>query len=232
MTDPILLVPGHMCDARVFGPQIRAFSRQGAVHVACGARSGSIPAMARDVLDSAPRRFWLAGLSLGGIVAMEIVRQAQERLAGIALIDTNHRAESETVAEYRKLRMARARSGELEAVVRDEMKPHYLADGPSRPDVLKLVMSMAAGFGADVFLRQSEALLCRPDQTDSLLSIKVPCIVMCGAEDALCPPRIHEEMAGIISGAKLAIISGAGHLPTLEQPEATNEVLAEWMGEG
>lgn len=229
MTLPVVFVPGHMCDARVFGPQIEGLSSRLPVHVSWVAGDDSICGMAETALGAAPPRFWIVGLSMGGIVAMEIVRQAPERIAGVAFLDTNHRAESGHVARDREMRMSRAAKGKLEAVIRDEMKPRYLADGPHRTEVLRTVMSMAMEIGTDVFLRQSTALLGRPDQTETLRSIEAPCLVMCGEEDQLCPPRIHAEMAAIVPGARLEIVSGAGHLPTLEQPEATNARLANWI---
>jgi pimeloyl-ACP methyl ester carboxylesterase len=114
-------------------------------------------------------------------------------------------------------------------VMREEMKPNYLAPGPARRDVLDLVMDMAAALGPEVFVRQSRALQRRPDQQATLRKCRVPALVLCGAHDALCPVKRHEFMAELIPDAKLCILGGAGHLPTLEQPEETTQALIDWM---
>ena len=228
MTLPLLLLPGMMCDARLFAPQIAAIHDR-AVTVAPITGADHVAALAREVLDHAPPRFALAGLSMGGIVAMEVMAQAPERVAGLCLMDTNPKAEHPKVAEARQPQMARVRNGELRVVMRDEMKPNYLADGPGRQAVLDLCMDMAEALGPDVFLRQSRALMTRADRQDTLRAVAVPSLVLCGREDALCPLHRHELMAELIPGATLAVIEGAGHLPTLERPEVVTVALSAWL---
>ncbi|MEM8978844.1 MAG: alpha/beta fold hydrolase [Pseudomonadota bacterium] len=229
MSDPIVFLPGLMCDARLFGPQIEALSGQHTVSVGCLTQAQSIEEMARTVLDDAPAHFSLLGLSMGGIVAMEVVRIAPERVRRLALLDTNPKAEHPKVAEGREPQIAAALAGQLEAVMREEMKPNYLAEGPNRAQVLDLVMVMALDLGADVFERQSRALQKRPDQQETLKAVALPTLVLCGKEDALCPVHRHELMADLIPDAELVVLDGAGHLPTLETPEATNQALKYWM---
>ncbi len=225
---PLVLLPGMMCDGRLFSPQIAAFSDR-AVMVAPISAADTITALAAAILRVAPPRFALAGLSMGGIVAMEVMAQAPERVAGLCLMDTNSKAEHPSVAEGRAPQMARVRDGDLRAVMRDEMKPNYLADGPNLGAILDVCMAMAEALGPDVFLRQSNALMTRPDQQEVLCGVRVPTLVMCGREDALCPLHRHELMHGLVEGAELVVIEGAGHLPTLEQPEATNGALGAWL---
>ncbi|MDP5086295.1 MAG: alpha/beta hydrolase [Yoonia sp.] len=229
MNDPLVLLPGMMCDGRLYGPQITAFSYQRAVMTAPLNDHETVMGLATDVLAVAPAKFALAGLSMGGIVAMEVIRQAPERVTRLALLDTNPKAEAPAVALNREPQIAKVRAGQLRAVMRDEMKPNYLTDGPRMGQILDLCMEMAETLGPEVFLRQSRALQTRPDQQETLRKVAVPTLILCGEDDALCPIHRHELMQALIPGSTLTVIKGAGHLPTLEQPDATNEALAKWL---
>jgi len=226
---PLVLIPGMMCDARLFMPQIAAFSGSRDLHLATITDHDRVEALAGAVLANAPPRFALCGLSMGGIVAMEILRQASDRVDRIALLDTNPLAESEAVKVRRLPQMQAVQEGRLVSVMRDEMKPNYLTDGPGRQQVLDVCMDMALGLGPHVFLRQSRALMDRPDQSETLRGADLPALVLCGRDDVLCPVERHELMAELIPGARLEIIENAGHLPVLEQPEATNAALIRWL---
>jgi len=229
MKDPLVLLPGMMCDARLFGPQIAELSSDTAVMVAPITRGDRIEEIASGLLDMLPRRFALAGLSMGGIVAMEILRRAPDRVARIALMDTNPLAETPPIAAAREPQIVKARSGKMLEVMREEMKPTYLAPGPYRKEVLDLVMDMAHALGPEVFIRQSRALQRRKDQQATLRKCRVPALVLCGAHDALCPVKRHEFMAELIPNATLRVMEQSGHLPTLEQPDETTFALREWM---
>lgn len=231
MNEPLVFLPGMMCDGRLFGPQIRHFGRKRAIHIAPITNHESIEDIAVEVLACAPRRFALAGLSMGGIVALEVMRLAPERVSRLALMDTNASSEVPQVAANREPQIARVKAGLLPEVMRDEMKPNYLAPGPNRADVLDIVQEMAIEIGAGVFLRQSRALQRRPDQQKLLSQISVPTLVLCGEYDTLCPVSRHETMAELIPGAVLAVIPGAGHLPTLEQPQLVNKAMESWLAE-
>ena len=231
MNEPVVFLPGLMCDARLFGPQIAELSSDRAVMCAPISQGERIEEIASDLLDVLPTKFALAGLSMGGIVAMEILRRAPERVTRIALMDTNPLPETPQAAAAREPQIIGARSGRLSEVMREEMKPNYLAPGPQRVDVLNLVMDMAAIMGPEVFVRQSRALQRRRDQQSTLRKCKVPALVLCGEHDALCPVKRHVFMAEIIPYAELKVISNAGHLPTLENPDATTEALYEWLAQ-
>ena len=226
---PLVLLPGMMCDARLFSPQIAAFSAERAVQVAPLTQHDTIEALARSVLDNAPPHFALLGLSMGGIVAMEIMQQASERVTHLALLDTNHMAELPEISARREPQIAKVRAGQLRQVMRDEMKPNYLSDGPHQGAILDLCMSMAEALGEDVFERQSRAIQNRPDQQDTLRKVAIPTLIMCGEDDALCPPERHQLMHELVDGSTLHIIQGAGHLPTLEQAELTTQILRQWV---
>ncbi len=182
--------------------------------------------LARQALAIAPPRFSLAGLSMGGIVAMEMVRQAADRLA---LLDTNPRAEAPEVQARRQPQIDRALAGGLDRVMRDEMKPNYLADGPEKAAILDLCMNMALALGPQVFARQSRALRDRPDQQATLAAFSGPALVLMGAGDRLCPLDRHQLMHALMPQCALVIVPGAGHLPTLEQPLATASALRRWL---
>ncbi|MBK9082512.1 MAG: alpha/beta fold hydrolase [Rhizobiales bacterium] len=225
---PLVLVPGMMCDARLWGDLHGSMGRRMVVHAPC-TEADTVEALAAAILREAPRRFALAGLSMGGIVAMEMVRQAPERVERLALIDTNPFAESDDVRSRRKGQIDRALGGDLVGVIRDEMKPNYLAPGPINQPALDLCFAMAMSLGPDVFARQSRALRDRPDQSATLRSFMGPALVLMGEHDRLCPLDRHEAMHGMMPQSRLAVVAGAGHLPTLERPAATQAEIARWL---
>jgi len=225
---PLVLLPGMMCDGRLFGPQIAAFSGR-ALHLAPMVGAVTVQALAAQILADAPPRFALAGLSMGGIVAMEIMVQAPDRVTHLALLDTNPRAETLEVQARRAPQIAKVQAGGLEAVMREEMKPNYLTDGPNCGAILDLCMDMARNLGPVAFVNQSLALRDRPDQQATLSRVTVPTLILCGRQDALCPVERHELMHALIPHSTLHIVENAGHLPTLEQPDLTTAALRHWL---
>lgn len=226
---PLLFLPGMMCDARLFEPQIATFSADRAVQFAPLTQHNTMTALAQSVLANAPPQFALAGLSMGGIVAMEIMRLAPQQVTHLALIDTNPLAELPEVSARRQPQIAKVRAGQLRAVMRDEMKPNYLSDGPHQGAILDLCMAMAEALGPVVFERQSQAIQHRIDQQQTLRRVDVPTLIICGEDDSLCPIERHELMHELVNASTLKIIPGAGHLPALEQPELTTEALLQWL---
>lgn len=229
MQEPVVLLPGMMCDARLFIPQIEALSSLHSIMVAPLTAGSTMHKLAKSVLDQTPEHFALAGLSMGGIVAMEIIRQAPERVTRLALLDTNPLPETPERQELRAPQMERVKAGALRAVMRDEMKPNYLADGPNTSAILDLCMAMAEALGPQVFCHQSLALRDRPDQCETLRHFSKPTLILCGEDDLLCPVQRHEFMYDLMPHAKLSLIQNAGHLPTLEQPDLVNKELAAWL---
>jgi len=228
--ETLCLLPGMMCDERLFAPQIAA--REGEYDIVVGDISGAdtIGALADALLGRLPERFNLAGLSMGGIVAQEMVRRAPGRVMRLALLDTSFGPDSGRRRAIRDDQIARVRAEGLEAVFIAEMKPHYLAAanaGDTRLNALFLDMAMA--LGTDVFIRQSKALRDRPDQTETLRGFAGPALVLCGAEDRMCPPKIHEQMTRLLPNAELTVIEGTGHISTLEAQGAVNAALAAWL---
>jgi pimeloyl-ACP methyl ester carboxylesterase len=228
-TMPILLVPGLVSSPRIYAPVVPALWRLGPVTVANHIREDNIGAIARRILAEAPPRFALAGHSMGGYIAFEIMRQAPDRVAKLALINTQARADTPEATERRRSMMARAKSGQYRAVL-DELFPGFVH--PSRRDdagLRKLVYDMGDDVGADGFIRQQTAMIGRVDSRPSLAWIKCPTLVLTGDEDNTIPNSLSKEMADGIHGAKLVILPNCGHLPQPEQPEATAAALVEWL---
>lgn len=224
---PLVLIPGMMCDARMWGTLPDALAPR-PVHHALPVTGDSIPGMAAAILSQAPPRFALAGLSMGGIVAMEMLEQEPDRIDRLALLDTNPLAERPEVAARRAPQIARALAGDLTGVMRDELKPNYLAD-PGDAATLDLCLRMAEGLGPEVFRRQSVALRDRADRTATLARFKGPALVLMGAEDRLCPRDRHDLMHALMPQSRLVILPGAGHLPPLETPGPTLAAFKDWL---
>lgn len=223
------MVPGMMCDERIFSPQIEALSQNLEVTIADISNFSSVRELASDVLKKAPKIFSLLGHSMGGIVAMEIYSQAPDRIEKLILMDTNPKAELDEVKLKREPQIREVNKGKLLEVMRDEMKPNYLAESENKRSVLNVCMDMALTLGPDVFINQSRALQSRLDQQNTIQSIKIPVLILCGSEDKLCPVERHEMMHNMITDSDLKIINNAGHMPTLEQPRETTEVIKEWL---
>lgn len=224
---PLVLIPGMMCDARMWGGIEATLGVPILHHLPTQAET--MAHLAALFLADAPPRFALAGLSMGGILAMEILRQAPERVSRLALLDTNPRAENAEVQARRAPQIARALGGKLESVMRDDMKPNYLAPGPGKAAILDLCMDMALSLGPDVFARQSRALRDRPDQQATLAAFSGPSLVLMGAADRLCPLDRHQLMHQLMPQSRLHIIPGAAHLPPLERPTETAAALRDWL---
>ena len=228
-SDPVVFLPGIMCDGRVFTWQINDLSRDMPVMVAPITGGDRIEEIASGLLNVLPRRFALAGLSMGGIVAMEILRRAPDRVTRIALMGTNSLAETPQSAAGYEPFIIKLRAGPLADAVQMLVRPDVLAPGPERAEVLALVSHMAQAIGADAIIRQTRALQRRRDYQAELRRCKVPALVLCGEHDGLTPVKRHIFMAELIPNAELAVIAEAGHLPTLEQPEATTAALRRWL---
>ena len=226
---PILLVPGLASSPRIFAPVMSALWRFGPITVANHIRDDNMGAIARRILAEAPPRFALAGHSMGGYIAFEIMRQASERVAKLALINTQARPDTAEVSARRRGMMARATSGQYRGVL-DELFLGFVH--PSRRDdsaLRQLVHDMGEDIGGEAFVRQQQAMIGRPDSRPVLAWIKCPTLVLTGDEDHTIPNALSSEMAGGIHGAKLVVLANCGHLPQPEQPQATADALVEWL---
>ncbi len=230
-----VLLPGNMCDARLWLGDNDALhdvlaARGLAAVDADTTRDATIAGMASRALAATPGPLLAIGFSMGGIVAVEMARQAPDRIAGLVLADTNIGADLPDRAAARPGQQARVRGGALAAIVADELKPAYLGAACRDDAALKaLLFDMAMGLGDDVFCAQSEALRTRRDGLTVLDAYTGPVLVLCGAEDALCPPAWHESFAARCRRATFAAVPGAGHMLPLEQPGAFAGLIAHWL---
>lgn len=231
MTDriPLALLPGLLLDGRLWQHQVPALEDLAEIRIADFTTQDSGEAMAASVLAMMPQRFALAGLSMGGYVAFEVLRQAPERVTHLALLDTRARLDTPEEASRRRGLMELATKGRFKGVTPQLLPlllhPRHLEDKA----LTALVMEMAESVGREAFLRQQKAILTRADNLPLLPSIRQPTLVLCGRQDALTPLPMSEEMAARIPGARLRVIEDSGHLTPLEQPEATTQALRAWL---
>jgi pimeloyl-ACP methyl ester carboxylesterase len=226
---PLVLLPGTLLDAELFGHQIEHLSDATEITVGDLTRDDSIAGMARTVLAATPQRFALAGLSLGGIVAFEIMRRAPERVSRLALLDTTPLPpRPEQLAAWAELG-GLAEAGRLDQVV-DRLllglfRPGWRADERTE----RAVRAMAHRVGAAAYGRQLRALAGRADSRPTLGTLTCPTLVLVGRQDALTPVALHEEMAAAIPNAALVTVEQCGHLCPLEQPQAVTAALRDWL---
>lgn len=231
MGEPLILLPGLLCDARLFERQRQAIAARGReVRVADLTRHDSVADMAASVLEGAPERFALGGLSMGGYVALEVVRQAAPgRVTRLALMDTQARPDAEENKARRRDLLALAERGDFKGVT-PRLLPQLVDRRRLGDDHLTgLIRAMAEAVGREGFARQQRAIMGRADSRPSLAAIAVPTLVLCGREDALTPPELHREMAAAIPDATLVELPRCGHLPPLERPEAVTRQLLGWL---
>jgi pimeloyl-ACP methyl ester carboxylesterase len=228
-TMPILLVPGLVCSPRIFAPVIPHLWRFGPVTVANHIRDDNMGAIARRILAEAPPRFALAGHSMGGYIAFEIMRQAPQRVAKLALMNTQARPDTPEATTRRRGLIARVQAGEYHAML-DELFSLFVH--PSRSDnadLRQLVHDMGDDVGPEAFVRQLIAIMSRPDSRPTLAWIKCPTLVLTSDEDNTVPNSLSTEMANGIPGAKFTMIRDCGHMTPPEQPQVTAEALVEWL---
>lgn len=226
---PLVLIPGLLCDAALWAHQVANLGDIADMTVADVTRDDSIAGMARTVLAQSPERFALAGLSMGGYVAHEIMRQAPERVARLALLDTSARPDTPEQRSRRQGLIDLAKIGRFKGVTPRLLPLLIHPDRQQDTALTEAVMAMAEHVGRDAFLRQQQAILGRIDSRPHLADYGVPTLVLVGREDALTPPDAAEEMAQIIPDATLVVIEDCGHLSTLERPEETTAAMHAWL---
>ncbi len=230
MKEPLHLLPGLLCDPALWPPQITTLSDvAGPIMGADQTRHDSLAAMAEATLDEAPDRFALAGLSMGGYCAFEIMRQAPQRVTRLALLDTSARPDTEEQLSRRRGLIELAQKGEFKGVT-PRLLPLFLHQDRLGDEALTgTVRSMAERVGKEAFLRQQTAIMGRPDSRPGLARIACPTLVLTGRQDVLTPPAMSEEIAAGISGSRLVIVEECGHLTTIERPEAVNAAFRDWL---
>lgn len=228
MMQPVVFLPGLLCDQGLWRQQVRDLADIAAPMIADLTLDDSIEAMARRTLAVAPARFALAGLSMGGYVALEIMRQAPERVTRLALVDTSARGDTPARQAQRQAGLDSLRRGKFVGVTRK-----LLADlvHPSRLDdhVGSEMREMAVRVGGEAFVRQQQAILSRRDAMDVLRHIDVPTVIAVGDVDRVTPPAHAEEMHHEIGHSTMHVLSDCGHMPALERPQETSVLLRTWL---
>ena len=228
MIDPILFIPGLMQDARAFLPQIVALGTRRSTQIFIPDGEG-VEGLAEQALAVAPPTFALVGHGLGGLVSLEILRRAPERVVRVVLLATDPLSEAPQTAAAREARVVAARSGRLKQAMSEEVPIAALGDTPDRGAVLDLVLDMAFGLGEGVYLRQTRAMQRRPDQQKTLRRTTIPALFLAGEADTVVSRRRQEFARDLMPSSALKIIPASGHLPMLENPDAVTTAIEEFL---
>lgn len=229
MGDPIVFIPGFMCDARAFLPQIVHLGWKHAATLFVPGVDETVERLSERLLEIAPPEFVLVGHGLGGDVAIDVLRRAPERILRVVLISTDPLAEPPKTAAAREARIVAAKSGRLREALGEEWPPAAFAPTEWQAEVRAVALDMGMSLGEGVFIRQSRAMQRRPDQSKTLRRALMPALILAGAEDTLVPVRRQEVLAGLLPHGKLQVIPEAGNMPMLEQPEAVSAALEAFL---
>ncbi len=227
--DPLVLLPDILCDAALFEPLMRPLAATRPVMIAPVIGADTSGAMATALLDHLPARFAVLGQGLGGVVAMDLARLAADRITRIALVASYPLAETPLTAADREPRIASARAGRMDAAAEAEFPAEALAPGPARADVMRILRDMAARQPAETYAAQSRALQRRPDHQGTLRRLHCPALVLSGAHDTLAPPRRQQIVAELFRNGQSVVLENAGHMPTLEAPDAVLSAVDRWL---
>lgn len=228
LVTPIVLIPGLLCSSEIFAAQIPALWPSGPVTVASTLEGDRIEEAAASILRDAPPRFALAGISMGGYICLEIMRQAPSRVAKLALIDTSARPDTIQQTDARLQALAQARNRFMAVALKALASLlHPLRRGD--PDILDINRRMARSVGLEGYERQVRLAISRPDSRPFLSAIEVPTLVLVGDSDPLTPVACSQEIASAVRGATLKIVPECGHLSPIEQPGPVSEALGEWI---
>ncbi len=229
MKTPLLLLPGLLCDRALWAAQLDGLADIADMTVGDLTQADTVQEMARGALAKAPPRFALAGLSMGGYVSFEIMRQAPDRVIRLALLDTSARPDTLERIKQRKELITMCDKGEFVGVTPRLLPSWVHPERMKDKAFVEAVTSMTRRVGREAFVRQQTAIMNRPDSRPDLPNIACPTLVLCGHEDQATPPDLHREIAADIPNARLAIIKECGHLSTMERPDEVNRELRSWV---
>lgn len=230
MKQNLILIPGLLNDERLWQHQIHFFEKDYNILVPKIKGHTHISAMAREIIDNAPETFALAGLSMGGYITMEILRQASSRVTKVAFLDTSWLADDENRRKDRHKLMDLSEMGRFEGVTDLLLKQIIAKENLNNPEITKIIKTMAKETGQKEFINQQKLILSRPDSVRDFSSIRVPALCLVGSADKLTPPHILKEMSVALKQGIYCEIEGAGHLPPLEQPIAVTAAMQVWLG--
>jgi pimeloyl-ACP methyl ester carboxylesterase len=227
---PLVLIPGLLCDERLWAHQKTSLEHSTPIYIPDVSLDASIAQMAERTLDEAPPLFALAALSMGGYVAMEIMRQAPERVKKLALLDTIVRPDDEARAKARRGLLTLAQMGRFKGVT-PQLLPRLVHPRCIGTPIADTVLAMAQTIGKEGFVRQQQAIIERADYRPLLETIAVPTLIVVGQNDEITPPAESEEIHRGIPQSRLVVLAECGHLPPLEHPQLTTQLLIRWLDE-
>jgi pimeloyl-ACP methyl ester carboxylesterase len=224
----LVLIPGLVCDAAVWRHQVAHLADVATISVAAVTQGDGIAEMARIALDAAPQTFALAGFSMGGYIALEMLRQQPERITRLALLDTSARADTPKKAEWRQAAIAACERGEFHSVI-DGMMPILLHPNQQNGPLPPFVRDMVDRVGVEVFVRRHRAIGARQDSRELLKTATQPVRSMCGRQDGMSTIEEHVEIAELAPRGRFSIIEDCGHMTILERPQAATALLRDWL---
>ena len=231
MKETVIFIPGMMCDKRLFQSQIVEFEKSHNVLVADISHYFTIEESANSVLSLAGKnnRFSLVGLSMGGIISMEVARRISTKISNLILISTTPFSEKKQVKEKRKILIDQVKNGHFVEVMSRHYIQKYFYQHKNKTQLEQLCLAMAQDLGSEAFIRQSEALMTRPCQTGALGTLKCKTLILCGREDQICPLDYHVKIQKLIKHSELVVLDNTGHLPTLEKGQDINLSIKKFM---
>jgi pimeloyl-ACP methyl ester carboxylesterase len=226
----ILLLPGLACDAAVFEHQAAALTPHAHVHISdAHTRASTLPQMAALLLQEQPGEHVLVGCSMGGMLALELHRQAPGRVRAMALLGSTARPDTPELIALRSQACERFAAGRMDEVLRANVLFAFHPQQALRPGLVQDYLAMITRAGAQQLIAQNRAVMARSDSRPHLPTVQCPVLVACGEADQLTPPQVSSEMAALLPHAELAVVPGAGHMLTMEQPRAVNALLLAWL---
>ncbi len=227
--EKLLLLPGLLCDAGLWQQQSKDLAGLADIKIPEMSHNGDITEQAKLILDSAPERFALAGFSMGGYCALEIIRLAPERVIRLALLDTSARPDSSEQTARRLNMIALNQKSGLPQII-EHLLPLFVhpAQLPNL-SLLNDMRAMANRVGPESFVSQQRMIMSRNDQRPQLKSIVCPTLVLCGRQDAVTPLQVHQELAEGITSSNLVVINQCGHFSPMEQPEQVSNAMQSWL---
>jgi pimeloyl-ACP methyl ester carboxylesterase len=226
----IAIFPGHLCNGRLFAHQIESLADVAQIHVVDLYTHDSVAALAKDALSSLPQHFVLMANSMGGAVAFEVLRQARHRVRALILIGTTCRPETPVQNSRRAETLVLAQNEDWKAIA-DLYAPVFFApqNRAHNPALDETLAQMIVGAGEPSIRRQQRAFAARPNSTATLAKIDCPTLVICGREDTITPLELSEEIVAGVHHAELVVVDECGHVPTVERPELTTQIIRDWM---
>jgi pimeloyl-ACP methyl ester carboxylesterase len=226
---PTLLIPGLLCTPAFYERQLPALRRHGPVTLANHTAHASMADIARAILSGAPPRFCLAGHSMGGYIAFEILRQAPQRVARLALLSTAATPETPELSERRRGLIALAQGGKFDRIAPTLFPLQVHESLRQDAALLEAVAAMARDTGPEAFVRQQTAIMGRADSRPTLAAIGCPTLVLVGEADQITPPERAREIAAGIKGSELVVLEGCGHMCAMEKPQQVEDALVRWL---